>query len=272
MDEESFSLSWNDFEFRLTRELDALRADDDAVDLLDVTLATEDDLRLKAHRVVLAASSPYFRRLLRVHFSGVSRPVVFLKGVQGRHLDAILNFVYKGEVAVGQSDLNAFLNLAEEFQIQGLSSAKKPKTKTKPKPKTPPKRPQALNVVKKQSYSLVEKGTTKKSALVMADGFGYVKNNARGSRVYWKCRMYKSRKCKAAAILDQVSNHFFATGIHTCHNEEASEKMATASLEETAKMEQDEDGEEETDEVEERFGQMREQLTVNVESPSVEQT
>ena len=31
--------------------------------------------------------------------------------------------------------------------------------------------------------------------------------------------MYKSKKCKACAILDQNTQQFFATGVHTCDAE-----------------------------------------------------
>ena len=48
--------------------------------------------------------------------------VIFMHGVQ-RHSDvaAILNFMYRGEVNVGEGDIAAFLAIAEDLKVRGLT-------------------------------------------------------------------------------------------------------------------------------------------------------
>ena len=50
------------------------------------------------------------------------QPVIFMHGVQ-RHSDvaAILNFMYRGEVNVGEGDIAAFLAIAEDLKVRGLT-------------------------------------------------------------------------------------------------------------------------------------------------------
>ena len=50
-------LQWNDFKENVNSAFGRLRNDKE---FADVTLACEDDLQTEAHRVILAASSPFF--------------------------------------------------------------------------------------------------------------------------------------------------------------------------------------------------------------------
>lgn len=50
-------------------------------------------------------------------------PVVILQDVQFTDLEALLCFVYKGEVNIDQDDLPALLKAAESLQIRGLCTA-----------------------------------------------------------------------------------------------------------------------------------------------------
>ena len=58
---EAFILSWDDFSNKCPKVFKELWVDRD---LSDVTLATEDGGQLSAHKVILAACSPLFKRLL----------------------------------------------------------------------------------------------------------------------------------------------------------------------------------------------------------------
>merc|ERR1712029_1223331 len=53
-------------------------------------------------------------------------PLLYLKGIQKKELQAILNFMYHGEVNVAQESLNAFLSCAEELAVKGLTTDSKP--------------------------------------------------------------------------------------------------------------------------------------------------
>ena len=54
---EKFSLRWNDFEVNISNVFHELKEEKD---FTDVTLACEDN-QVEAHKVILAASSPFFR-------------------------------------------------------------------------------------------------------------------------------------------------------------------------------------------------------------------
>ena len=87
-------------------------------DMSDVTLATEDGSQQKAHKVILASSSPFFENL----FQSNPHPnlLIYLKGVSNQMLEMVLKFVYLGQVEVLQQDLNVFLDIGKELQITGL--------------------------------------------------------------------------------------------------------------------------------------------------------
>jgi len=85
----------------------------------DVTLVSDDLQELKAHRVILSASSPFFETILKKFL--VPDPLLFLKGINFETLSLILRFVYKGEVNVPHEDVNNFMTTANEFRIRGLS-------------------------------------------------------------------------------------------------------------------------------------------------------
>ena len=48
-------------------------------------------------------------------------PVVILKGVSFADLQAVVTFMYNGQVNVSQERLNSFLQTAELLQIKGLT-------------------------------------------------------------------------------------------------------------------------------------------------------
>ena len=60
---EKLCLQWNDFQDNVKTAFGHLR---DTTDFVDVTLASEDGQQIEAHKVILAASSPFF-------FKGFSR-------------------------------------------------------------------------------------------------------------------------------------------------------------------------------------------------------
>ena len=115
MSSEKFCLRWNDFESNISCAFRELREDKD---FFDVTLACEEE-QMQAHKVILSACSPFFRAVLRKNPH--SHPLLFLKGVKYKDMQAVLNFMYHGEVNVAQEDLNSFLSVAEELRVKGLT-------------------------------------------------------------------------------------------------------------------------------------------------------
>jgi len=115
MGSEKFCLRWNDFENNISSAFKELRDDKD---FFDVTLACEDE-QIKGHKVILAACSPFFRNILRRNQH--DHPLLYMKGVKYTDLQAVLNFMYHGEVNVAQEELNSFLSVAEDLRVKGLT-------------------------------------------------------------------------------------------------------------------------------------------------------
>ena len=113
---EKLCLQWNDFQENIKAAFGAFRSDSD---FADVTLACEDGYQIEAHKVFLAATSPFFKSLLQR--TKTSHPIVFMRGMKRGDLDAIVDFLYYGEAKVYQENLDTFLALAEELKLKGLS-------------------------------------------------------------------------------------------------------------------------------------------------------
>ena len=91
----------------------------DSQDLFDVTLACDDGTHIGAHRIILAACSSFFRTLFTSN--NHSHPWIYLKGITSLELNAVVDFMYQGEVNVPQDDLSQFLAIAEDLKVKGLS-------------------------------------------------------------------------------------------------------------------------------------------------------
>ena len=87
-------------------------------DFSDVTLACEDGQEFEVHKVILAASSPFFQRLLERNTH--PHPLIFMRGLKSEDLSAILDFLYCGEANVFQENLDSFFAIAEELKLKGL--------------------------------------------------------------------------------------------------------------------------------------------------------
>ena len=158
--QEKFCLRWNDFESNLSAAFKELRQESE---YLDVTLLCEDQDQIEAHQLVLSACSGFFKNALRR--SKHKHPLLFLKGVQHADLNHILDFIYYGEVSIAQENLNAFLSVAEELKIKGLTqtnlNVKENKMKTKPAQAPPPvaREHEEVQVKDEDSSAVVMEGT-----------------------------------------------------------------------------------------------------------------
>lgn len=90
-------------------------------DLTDVTLSCEDGC-IQAHRIFLAANSPYFKSIFsKLSNSAIKQyPVIVLKDVSMSDMKAIIEFMYRGEVTVPQLQMSSILKAADGLKIRGL--------------------------------------------------------------------------------------------------------------------------------------------------------
>ena len=130
MSSEKLWLKWSDFQSNVTASIQELRED---TEFCDVTLVSEGNMKIKAHKTILASSSPIFMEILKNNKP--HHPLInFYEGGQTSHLASVVDFIYNGEVNIFQKDLDIFLVLAEELQIKWVGSEEeedKPKTKLK---------------------------------------------------------------------------------------------------------------------------------------------
>ena len=112
---EKLCLQWNDFQDNVKSAFVNLR---EYKDFADVTLACEDGQQVEAHKVILAASSPFFQKLLGRNKH--PHPLIYMRGMKSVDMLAIIDFLYCGEADVYQEHLDSFLAIAEELQLKGL--------------------------------------------------------------------------------------------------------------------------------------------------------
>ena len=112
-----YSLKWSQFELNMSKSFKDLKASDE---FFDVTIACDDDTQIKAHKVILSASSPFFHNILSKNPH--PHPLLYLKGIKSSHLVSMIDFIYNGEVTVHQEDLDKFLIDAQELKLNGLTN------------------------------------------------------------------------------------------------------------------------------------------------------
>ena len=168
---EKFNLKWDDFKDNITTAFGSLREEQD---FCDVTLACEDGEQVEAHKVILAASSPFFQNILRRNKH--KHPLIYMRGMKSEDLVSVVDFLYYGETNVFEENLNNFLAIAEELKLKGLvgnqemidlknmfkndsnPKATKPTTTTRPANKNQEKKPDKTPLVSKvQNESIIGK-------------------------------------------------------------------------------------------------------------------
>lgn len=118
--DEKYCLKWNDFQKTLSGSLSLLKKEED---FFDITLVSDDQSQIKAHKVVLSACSPFFKNILRNNPH--QHPLLFLGGISSYHLQLVTDYIYHGEVQVHQKDIDSFLEVAQKLKVSGLNHDEK---------------------------------------------------------------------------------------------------------------------------------------------------
>ena len=84
------------------------------LEFTDVTLVSDDDKQIRAHKFILSSCSPVLRHILlnNPHNS----PILYLMNIHHKELQSIMNFMYMGEVAVAQDDLENFFKVGKKLR------------------------------------------------------------------------------------------------------------------------------------------------------------
>ncbi|XP_050728522.1 longitudinals lacking protein, isoforms A/B/D/L-like isoform X19 [Eriocheir sinensis] len=113
--EELLSLKWNNHRTTFIHILGVLR---DKQAYTDVTLACDGKF-YQVHKLVLSTCSDYFCAMFDK--TACKSPVIVLKDIKSEDLEALLDYMYLGEVNVRQSDLASLIKAAENLRIKGLA-------------------------------------------------------------------------------------------------------------------------------------------------------
>ena len=108
-------LRWNNHKSNLVERLNVLAKVESFVDF---TIVVDDQVQFKAHRVVLAANSPYFQAIL------LDMPIdhcsIILPGIKAFEMLVLLEYMYTGEVNITSSQIPKIMRIAEELKVKGL--------------------------------------------------------------------------------------------------------------------------------------------------------
>ena len=110
-------VEWDDFQQNVKSSFKELREDRE---FADVTLVCQDGKEFEVHKNILAFSSNLFMDILRTRKH--PHPLLYLSGVRSDILVSVLDFIYFGEAEVLQEEIEAFLAVAEELKLKGLTN------------------------------------------------------------------------------------------------------------------------------------------------------
>ena len=114
--DEKYNLQWHELPHHLVGTFKDLREEKH---FADVTLVSDDQKQTQAHKVVLSACSPVLKTILLSNPH--SCPILYLRGVKQRELQAILNYMYLGETEINEDSIQEFLSVAKDFALEQLS-------------------------------------------------------------------------------------------------------------------------------------------------------
>ena len=116
---ETSCLKWKDFSSCVQRSFQNLRKEED---FFDITLVGDDYKHVTAHKLVLSASSEYFKTIFsnnRKLFQ--TNALICLEGLNHCDLNNILDYIYHGEIQLYKDELKRFLGIAERLKLEGVT-------------------------------------------------------------------------------------------------------------------------------------------------------
>ena len=119
MNNEKFNLTWDLFSDKIIDiHKDMLKTKD----FVDVTLVTDDEKCIKAHRIKLSACSSVLKNILQIDTHN-SKQLIFLSGIEHSEMESILQFMYLCETKIYEERINQFLKVAKSLQLIGLGKS-----------------------------------------------------------------------------------------------------------------------------------------------------
>jgi len=82
----------------------------------DVTLVTADDKQVKAHKVVLGASSKFFKSVFAKNTD--NKLLIYLKDITHKELTWMMYFIYLGQCQLEQTELERFVSVGKDLKVE----------------------------------------------------------------------------------------------------------------------------------------------------------
>jgi hypothetical protein len=115
------SISWDSYFTTVNNTVRNLYSDQH---FTDVSIACEGEKQVKAHRVILSASSSFLHSILVENPN--EHPVLCLTGVKFDQLQKLVEFIYLGEVKIPEDEVTSFLDLGRELEVCGIIDQNQP--------------------------------------------------------------------------------------------------------------------------------------------------
>ncbi|KAK3577962.1 hypothetical protein CHS0354_020801 [Potamilus streckersoni] len=90
--------------------------------LCDVTLKVG-DRKFRAHRIILAATIPYFQAMFTHDMVESKQDEISMQGIDPNALESLVNFAYNGRVEIDPSNVQSLLVAASFLQLQSVKDA-----------------------------------------------------------------------------------------------------------------------------------------------------
>ena len=87
---EKFCLKWNDFQSNVSKSYGRLRNENE---FYDVTLVSDDQKQVSAHKLILSSCSEYFRNILKQNKH--QNPLLCLDGITFNDLNSVMDYIYR---------------------------------------------------------------------------------------------------------------------------------------------------------------------------------
>ena len=147
-------LSWNGFKLNATSTFKNLWNDQD---FADVTLASVDDQQIRVHKVILSSCSYFFKNILIKNPH--PNPLIYLKNIDIKNLNLLMQFIYFGQCEVGPGELDSFLAAGKDLKVNGLMEevSVMPDMEDLVVKQRDEKQPNLFNVMKEERYNNEEK-------------------------------------------------------------------------------------------------------------------
>ena len=119
-DQEKSSFKWKSFSDHLREIMRELMT---SGSFKDVILFSEDQKQIQAHRNILSSCSPVFKTIFSQDTSN-SQHTVYLKGMRYSEIEAIVQFIYTGQVTIDLEKVNDFIDSAKSLEVICLKDIK----------------------------------------------------------------------------------------------------------------------------------------------------